>query len=120
MDEIIQAQKAEIDFLRERVRQLEDALMPSSVIIPIEWNLPRCEARLFSMLTQRDTLTKQTLHLALYGDRYDAHDYPVELVESHMSKLRKRLLPFGVEIRCQRFVGYSLKNRLNYAGRQSA
>lgn len=117
MDELIESQRSEIDFLRERVRQLENAIMPPSVEIPLEWRLPRCEARLFSMLTQRETITKETLYLALYGDRFDAHDYPVELVESHMSKMRKRLRPFGVEITCQRFVGYSLNNRQKYVAR---
>jgi len=120
MDDLIKAQREEIDLLRERVSQLEEALMPSDINVPIEWQLPRCEARIFSMLTQRETVTKETLHLVLYGDRFDAHNYPVELVESHMSKMRKRLRVFGVEILSRRFVGYSLRNRAQYQARSAA
>lgn len=117
MDDLIEQQQRRIYELEFRVRELEEALMPSTVEIPLEWGLPRCEARIFAMLTTRDVLTKQALHLALYGDRLDGHDYPPELVESHMSKLRKRVARFGVKITGKRFEGYRLHDRHRFIGK---
>lgn len=119
MDDLVRAQQEEILTLRERIRQLEDLLLPASVPVPIEWNLPRCEARIFVMLTQRDVVTKEALRVAMYGDRYDGKDYPEELVESHVCKLRKRVRPFGVRIVGKRFSGYSLIDRHRYLGRET-
>lgn len=116
MDELIEQQQKRIYELECRVRELEEALMPSTVAIPLEWGLPRCEARIFAMLTTREVVPKQSLHLALYGDRFDGHDYPPQLVETHVSKLRKRVAPFGVKITGKRFEGYRLHDRHRFIG----
>lgn len=115
MDDLVAMQQAEIETLRERIRQLEDILVPPTVHIPLEWCLPNAERRCFAALCSRDIVTKEHLYAALYGDKH-ASDKATSTcsVESHMSKLKKKLARFGVEIRSERFVGYSLVNRRRY------
>ncbi|MBB3608643.1 hypothetical protein FHX11_001575 [Rhizobium sp. BK602] len=57
-------------------------------------------------------MTKDMLWAALYGDRHDLDCDPSEnVIESHVSKMRRKLKPFGIVVRSQRFVGYSLVDR---------
>ncbi|MBX5015927.1 winged helix-turn-helix domain-containing protein [Rhizobium lentis] len=115
MDDLVDILKAEIETLRERVRQLEALLLPEDIVIPLEWGLVNAERRCFAALTKRDVVTKDFLYQALYGDRLDLdQDIALNVVESHMSKLRKKVRPFGVVITGERFVGYRLLNRHQY------
>ena len=116
MDDLLDMLRAENETLRERVRQLEALLLPDDIEIPLEWGLVNAERRCFAALTKREIVTKEILYQALYGDRLDLGKEPeVNVVESHMSKLRKKLRPFGVVIMSRRFEGYSLLNRERYA-----
>ncbi len=69
--------------------------------------VPRREVSLFETLLAANgrTVSKQTLLDHLYGTGTDV-DEPV--VEVYVSRLRKRLKPYGVEIRVQRGLGYAL------------
>lgn len=69
--------------------------------------VPRREVSLFETLlaAKGRTVSKQTLLDHLYGTGTDV-DEPV--VEVYVSRLRKRLKPYGVEIRVQRGLGYAL------------
>ncbi|GAB5449317.1 response regulator transcription factor [Gymnodinialimonas sp.] len=69
--------------------------------------VPRREVSLFETLlaAKGRTVSKQALLDHLYGTGTDV-DEPV--VEVYVSRLRKRLKPFGVEIRVQRGLGYAL------------
>lgn len=111
-DTLIDRLTAEIETLRERNRQLESLILPDDVVIAPEWGLVNVERRCFAALTVRDVVTKQQLYAAVYGDRNEA-DLPAEesIVESHISKMRKKLKSFGIEVRSERFVGYSLVGR---------
>jgi two-component system cell cycle response regulator CtrA len=113
MDDLVARQQQEIATLRERVRQLEDALVPTDVIVPIEWRLTVHEARLFAFLTTRDLATKQAIMQALYSDR--AGDEPeIKIVDVFVCKLRKKLKPFGVDVQTVWGHGYRLADRGNW------
>lgn len=115
MDDLVAMLREENERLSERVRQLEALLLPEDISIPLEWGLVNAERRCFAALTKREIVTKEILYQALYGDRLDLDKEPeISVVESHMSKLRKKLRPFGVVIIARRFEGYSLMNRDRY------
>lgn len=114
MDDLLRSQRQEIENLRERVRQLESLLMDDRVRIPAEWGLVNAERRCFAALVRRDIVTKEQLYAALYGDRIDFGEISENVVESHISKMRKKLRRFGITVSSQRFVGYSLHNRSRF------
>lgn len=105
-------QQAEIDMLRERIRQLEDVLMPATARVRIEWRLTPSEARVFSHLTTREVATKQSIMLAIYSDRLDEPE--IKIVDVFICKMRKKLLPFGVVIETVWGIGYALKSRTDF------
>lgn len=98
---------------RRRIEDLE-GLLTQEWSPPVEWQLPRREAQIFSLLVTRERVTKDMLMTA-FGEDLERADTLVEVWESHVSKLRKRLKPFGVEIECKRYLGYRLINRETYA-----
>lgn len=104
MDDIVQQLRDENDRLRERIRQLTDDLAPA-VDVPIEYGLTATEARLFAHLTTRTRATKRGLYAAAYAHLTD--EWPDEsTVESHLSRLRRKVAPFGWQLRSERFAGY--------------
>lgn len=117
-DDLVMRQQVEIDTLRERVRQLEDALIPPSVVVPLEWCLTASEARVFAHLTTRAVASKQSIMTALYSDRSD-EDPEMKIVDVFICKLRKKVKPFGVEIVTVWGHGYALPDRSQYDGRET-
>lgn len=71
-------------------------------------NIPRREIALFErlFLAEGRVVSKQALLDSLYGTGADV-DEPV--VEVYVSRLRKRLQPFGVTITVKRGLGYSMQ-----------
>lgn len=115
-DDLTDSLRQENAALRERVRQLEEALASSSVVVPIEWGLTPSEARLFAALTTRDVLTKDAIMTALYSDRPD-DDPETKIVDVYVCKIRPKLRPFGIEIATVWGRGYSLVDRQKWAVR---
>jgi len=74
-------------------------------------NIPRREVALFESLLRAEgrLVTKQHLLDALYGTGTDV-DEPV--VEVYVSRLRKRVQPFGVQITVKRGLGYMMQATL--------
>ena len=116
MDDLLDVQRAEIDTLRERVRQLENILAPDDVHVPVEWRLTASEAKVFAHLTTREIATKQSLMLAMYSDRVEAEP-EIKIVDVFICKMRKKLSRFGVEIVTVWGSGYSLVDRLQFVRR---
>lgn len=110
MDDLLHIQKAEIEMLRERIRQLENALVPPSIIVPIEYRLTGSEARMFAHLASRDFATKDGLMLAMYSDRPDEAPEP-KIVDVFICRMRKKIARFGVEIETIWGKGFALKDR---------
>lgn len=115
--DLVLRQQQEIETLRERVRQLEDALIPPDVVVPLEWGLTASEARMFAFLTTRDIATKQQIHDALYGLRPDGDDPEMKIIDVFVCKARKKLSKFGVVIETHWGQGYGLRDRASYARR---
>ncbi len=69
--------------------------------------MPRRELALFEALLKARgrSLTKASILDQLYGTGMDVEE---KVVEVHVSRLRKRLEPFGVGIRVQRGIGYTI------------
>jgi len=86
---------AQIETLRERVRQLE-AERCADLVLP-GWNLSRSERVILGVLVARPAATRESLHAALYDHRPDggASDNAVSVF---MVKLRRKVRPHGVII----------------------
>lgn len=97
--------------LRARIRHLEELLQPQ-VSPPAAWGLVRREVQIFQALLAREPASKDYLAAVLYGDD-DIETMP-ETILSHMSKLRAKVRPFGVEITCERNLGYRLIGRQSW------
>lgn len=69
--------------------------------------LPRRELALFEILIKAKgrNITKSSILDQLYGTGVDVEE---KVVEVYVSRLRKRLEPFGVGIRVQRGIGYAM------------
>lgn len=72
-------------------------------------SLPRREALILEFLFQKKGrfVTKEAVFSAVYTRDDDHIDGP-QVVESHISKLKKKIGPLGVKIRSERFRGYQL------------
>lgn len=70
--------------------------------------LPRREMRILETLFERRgrIVTRGTL----FAEAYRGDDEPdgEQVIESHVSKLRKKVLPLGLRINSERFKGYTL------------
>lgn len=107
MDDLVRAQQREIETLRERLRQALDVLAPLEWAAPLEWGLCATEARIFAHLRTKPLVTKASLMVAAYGHWLD--EPPIEnVIESHISKLRRKIRPYGYEIKGERFMGYRM------------
>lgn len=107
MDDLFRCQQEEIETLRERLRQALAALAPMEFFPPVEWGLTASEARIFAHLRARPIATKQSLMSAVYGDWIG--DVPDEnTLESHISRLRRKIARYGFKIKGERFMGYHL------------
>lgn len=107
MDDLVETQRVEIEMLRERVRQLLDALAPAEFVPPIEWGLKATEIRIFCHLKTRPLATKESVFAAAYGHWLDEPP-AINTIESHISKMRRKLRRHGLDVRGERFVGYRL------------
>ena len=108
--DLVEQQQAEIAFLRERIRQLEEALIPP-LDFPVAWGLTGAEARVFAHLKSRPVATKQSIMMALYSDRPGAEP-EIKIVDVFICKLRKKLTPFGVVIETVWGRGYGLASNM--------
>lgn len=103
-----------VETQRERIRQLEELLVPDGTRVPKEWGLTTKEARVFSHLTTRELATKQTIMQALYFDLHSDEEPQVKIVDVFVCKLRKKLKPYDVQIETFWGQGYSLVDREKY------
>ncbi|MEO1110555.1 MAG: helix-turn-helix domain-containing protein [Pseudomonadota bacterium] len=99
-----QALEAENDELRARIDDLERALF-ADVIVPFDWGLTANESRVVACLLSRPFATKDALMAALYRNdgKDEAH---IKIIDVFVCKARKKLAPFGVEIKTLWGQGY--------------
>lgn len=92
--------------LRLRIRELEAALMVPWKA-PEEWQLTPTEARVFKALAARAFLTKTALFTIVWA--CDNADVPSQkIIDAYISKLRRKLKPFGIKIWTRWGEGYFL------------
>lgn len=95
-DLVVKRLLAENEELHEQVRQLKQVLTPP-FIAPYEWHLTRYETQILSSLLSAKFISKERLFVSLYSDDNDPpSDNNVKVL---VSRLRKKLLPFGVVIK---------------------
>lgn len=104
VDDRIEALEGEIEQLRDRVGVLEAALIGVE-LPPIEWCLTGAEARVLGCLMQRELATKEQLFAATTTDMVD-DDREIKIVDVFVCKLRKKLVPFGIQIETRWGEGY--------------
>ncbi|WP_020179811.1 helix-turn-helix domain-containing protein [Methylopila sp. M107] len=98
--------EAENDELRERVVQLEE-LLGFRTLTPIEWGLTPKQASVLGFLLNRPMATKDELMTALYA--LDVDDPPHQkIIDVFVCHLRRKLRPFGIEIRTVWGQGYAI------------
>lgn len=105
----IEALRERIAILEEENRQLNELLVPS-IIFPVEWALAVGEARILATLYgARGWVGQQRLLHALtfqVGGRWTEPDRAG--IDVRLSRMRKKLGPYGIEILSARGVGLSL------------
>ncbi|WP_018701422.1 winged helix-turn-helix domain-containing protein [Amorphus coralli] len=98
---------AENDLLRERIAELEQILFGEAWLPPVEWGLTPAEAKVAGVLVTRELASKPAIVAALYAHRPD--DQPDDkVIDVFVYKMRRKLLPFGIEIRTLWGRGYHL------------
>ncbi len=94
------------EYLKEENRQLRAMLVAREFNTPVEWGLSRCEEKLLSSLyaAPGHMRRKEALRIASCLDP----DADEKVVEVRVSKMRKKLKPYGVIIRTVWGEGYEL------------
>lgn len=100
---------ARIRQLEDEIEILKDALADRAVMLPPEWKLSAREAEVFRIMIKRNVTRIATFMAALYSDRLDPPED--KIVSVYIFKMRRKLKPFGIEIRAVRGVGYALDER---------
>lgn len=102
--------KAEIAELKEKVRQLEEMLVPASTPIPIGWDLTKMQARIVACLLSSPNKTRgwEAIAHAIWGWREGPLNC-VENVRVRMFRLRRKLRKHGVIIYNEHGFGYRIE-----------
>lgn len=95
----------ELEFLRDRVEQLEEAL-GINIDLPNELGLTPLETRIVGALVKREIVNRDVLFAVLYSDRLEHHQPDPKTIDVHMCKLRKKLKAKKVRIYSRYGVGY--------------
>lgn len=99
----IAALRAEVEELREQIRQ-RDAAEEPTLLFPRSWRLTKREQQLLLILMQGDhTKTKERLFSQVWGNESDRD---VKSLDVYICKLRKKLSHRSIEIRTEWGVGY--------------
>lgn len=106
-DLVVKRLRDENEELHEQLRQLKQVLTPP-FIAPYEWHLTKYETLVLSSLLSAKFISKERLFVSLYSDYNDPPtDNNLRVL---VSKLRKKLSPFGVVIKFIWGQGYLLED----------
>lgn len=102
-------QALRVEVLEETVRQLESELYGREWLPPHELALTPAQGRLLAALVKHDrVLSDWVLFSASRGRSCSAEELHGQLISTMLCQIRKKLTPFGVEIRTIKSVGYYL------------
>jgi len=105
--ETVESLQKQVDDLQWQVDILRTAFSEEEFLPPSCLKIPRRELQILRILLKRPNYcTSAELAAVLYFNQAEAPDDCV--IESHVSKLRKRLRPFGIKIESARYLGYRL------------
>lgn len=98
------ALRESVDILEEEVKLHKDAFSDAQWLPDEDLNMPLKEIAVCRAFLRRRTPTPGMIYKSLYG----LHECDIDLVtiQSHISKLRKKLRPFGISIKCSRHSHY--------------
>lgn len=99
---------AEMEALKEENETLRGAL-GINWEGPNEWGLTHMERQFVGVLMRTKVAPRERLFLALYGNESNPPDD--KIIDIWACKVRKKLRPFGLEVRNQWGVGYYLAER---------
>lgn len=100
--------------LEERVRQLQQLLLPDDWAPPLEWGLTVKEAAIVGLLLRRKVCTKQYLMDAMYSLRATDEAPEQKIIDVFVCKVRKKLGAFGVEIKTLWGKGYYIEDEVRH------
>jgi DNA-binding response OmpR family regulator len=89
--------REELDEAQERIRQLEQ-ILNDRIEVGIKLGLTPQQAKLFSILLKCELATKHALYHGLYGMSQDYGDIQPKIIDVHISKIRKTLRSFDLQI----------------------
>ena len=96
-DEYVLALEAENETLREKLIALQETL-GCRIETPLILGLSGQEAKMFGILLKRELVTKEQAMDVLYGDRPDADEAEIKIVDVFVCKIRKKLKPYDIAI----------------------
>ena len=76
-------------------------------LAPLEFGLTGSEARVFGVIMKREVATMDACMAALYRDEGRDEAEP-KIVDVYVCRMRKKLKPFGIQIRTVWGVGYAM------------
>lgn len=89
--------REENETLKEQVAYLEAALMGKDEL-PLEWHLTPTQERIMRVCLTREVATKEAIATALYWDKPEPAE-AINNINVHMVRIRRKLKPFGIEIK---------------------
>jgi DNA-binding response OmpR family regulator len=98
---------SEIERLRDRVEQLEEAF-GINLQLPNEFGFTPLEMKILGILVARSIVSKDTIFDVVYGSLPENSQPGIKIVEVHIVKIRRKLLGKGWSIRNRSGVGYYL------------
>lgn len=120
-DVIITQQDDTIEQLKNQIRELQKLLIPA-VVTPREWQLTAQEYSLFSLLLTRERVSKEQALYAIV--QYQKYINPSrksvsgeKICDVIVHKIRRKLSPYGVEIKNEFGLGWYLVDRKSWQKR---
>ncbi|MDR3488758.1 MAG: winged helix-turn-helix domain-containing protein [Bradyrhizobium sp.] len=95
--------EAENTALRDEIDDLRRAFLGSDLVLPVDWRLTATEAKIVALLLRRERVSKEQFYCAL---KYNEREIEIVVVESHVSKARRKLRLFDIQIKSARYLGY--------------
>lgn len=106
-DDYVAAIEAENETLRARIIDLEREFGFHNEV-PLMFGLTASEAKVVSLLLQRDIASKTQILTAIMADRGADDEPEIKIVDVYICKVRHKIKPFGVAIDTVWGRGYSL------------
>jgi two-component system cell cycle response regulator CtrA len=94
-------QANELQRLRDRVEELEELLgiVSKDVVDPLSsLGLASTETRILNCLNDWNVVRRKNLWILLYSGRREDEQPDMKVLDVYVSKLRKRMSPFGIEV----------------------